>query len=321
MNVENAESHWAGAAHHKVVQALAQDGRLYCMPCNVTVEQKCWKQHADGKKHQQHALANSSEDSIDSSDGGIFFVDTLAGCRSATRSLLRYHSRIAVDVEGEELCRDGVIALIQMAVDDGKDSRVYVFDIKVLGERCFVSVDRGGGGLRTVLESLDVEKVFFDVRADCDALYHLYGVHPNNVIDLQVLFTLYNMPPKVERLTGLGQVFEQYCRRIGVEEDERLRLRGIKERGVALFAPEKGGSYAVWFRRPLHADLLQYAAADVLYLLDMVEVFARPPKRVITHGELQKRFRRVKNITNQRMDAAIDLEEACRGAHKRFRDF
>ena len=55
----------------------------------------------------------------------------------------------------------------------------------------------------------------------------------------------------------------------------RDRTRGrelarIKEEGLKLFAPEKGGSYAVWKERPLPEALIKYATSDVSLLLEMV---------------------------------------------------
>ena len=44
----------------------------------------------------------------------------------------------------------------------------------------------------------------------------------------------------------------------------------MKEAGKALFAPERGGGYEVWERRPMPRELLEYAAAaDVAHLRAM----------------------------------------------------
>ena len=42
-------------------------------------------------------------------------------------------------------------------------------------------------------------------------------------------------------------------------------VASIKERGVALFAPELGGSYDVFLERLLRPEIVDYCCADVAY--------------------------------------------------------
>lgn len=46
---------------------------------------------------------------------------------------------------------------------------------------------------------------------------------------------------------------------------QREQVSGIKQRGLHLFAPELGGSYAVFQQRPLSKDIVDYCCADVAF--------------------------------------------------------
>ncbi len=47
---------------------------------------------------------------------------------------------------------------------------------------------------------------------------------------------------------------------------ETKSWKSVKERGISLFAPEKGGSYEVFNERPMAKDLIDYCTQDVRYL-------------------------------------------------------
>jgi exonuclease 3'-5' domain-containing protein 1 len=67
----------------------------------------------------------------------------------------------------------------------------------------------------------------------------------------------------VKFVVGLKKIMEQHLSLAGP-------LMETKEKGVALFAPERGGSYEVWNARPLDPLLVEYAASDVLYFPQLV---------------------------------------------------
>ena len=58
--------------------------------------------------------------------------------------------------------------------------RRFVFDVVMLGTTLF------DHGLRALLESTTIVKLFFDCRRDSDALYHQFGVQLHCVLDTQV---------------------------------------------------------------------------------------------------------------------------------------
>ena len=144
----------------------------------------------EGDRAQPRARAEGGEPG----DGGAFvLVDDIAECARALAPMIdgdggagrpgraRAAAReVAIDFEGENLCRDGELCLVQLAERDGP---VILLDIVVMGQRAFEE-----GRLRELLECNHILKIGFDGRADADALFHLHGCQLNNYYDLQVAF-------------------------------------------------------------------------------------------------------------------------------------
>ena len=64
---------------------------------------------------------------------------------------------------------------------------MYVIDVYVLHNTCMGGVCTASGtSLKTILESTEIEKVWFDPRNDVDALFHQFGVYPRRIFDLQL---------------------------------------------------------------------------------------------------------------------------------------
>lgn len=201
-----------------------------------------------------------------------------------------------MDIEGINLCRTGRIALIQLCTKSGE---VFLFDIAVLGQDAF---DKGG--LRAVLESEQICKVIFDGRADADALYHQFHVQIRHAFDLQVQHALRFSNSNDRYVKGLKKCLSDAN---VVPLMERERLEALKEEGLRLFAPEKGGRYEVWMERPLNQALVDYAAADVKYLLSM---------KAIWHASQD-----VLQLTRDRLQGAVQAAVPAKGQHMSVRDF
>ncbi|XP_036698879.1 piRNA biogenesis protein EXD1 isoform X2 [Balaenoptera musculus] len=89
---------------------------------------------------------------------------------------IKKQSVLSVAAEGANVCRHGKLCWLQVATN----SRVYLFDIFLLGSRAF------SNGLRMVLEDKRILKVIHDCRWLSDCLLHQYGILLNNVFDTQV---------------------------------------------------------------------------------------------------------------------------------------
>merc|ERR1711879_955430 len=83
-------------------------------------------------------------------------------------------------------------------------------------------------GLKELMESEAVTKLFFDCRGDCDALFHLYTVKPANVLDMQVL--CHKAKAGDSRFVfGFAKALDQV-----LPYPQRQVVKGIKEAGQSL---------------------------------------------------------------------------------------
>ncbi|RYP84697.1 hypothetical protein DL769_001131 [Monosporascus sp. CRB-8-3] len=193
-------------------------------------------------------------DMIDTCEALSTMIDVLQGLPSSPPSLY-------VDLEGDSLSRHGSISLLQVYVMPR--DHTYLVDIRTLGARAFSVPGAGGRTLKQILESPSIPKVFFDVRNDSDALYGHYGIDLSGVQDLQ-LMELATRPSAGRRLvSGLSKCIEKDA---PLTAAERLAWKAAKEKGVRLFAPERGGSYRVFDERPLSEDIRLYCVQDVRFL-------------------------------------------------------
>ena len=221
-------------------------------------------------------------------------VDTEQRCRAVCAELLQ-DKALAVDIEGVNLCRHGEICIVQVAKRTGP---VFLFDVVALGKTAFSS------GLQEVLESDSVAKLLFDCRADADALHHLWQVTPRNVLDMQVLRDKANGGLD-SFVHGLAKVLKDLLSPRKLEKAER-----VKAAGVALFAPEKGGSYDVWKKRPLPDVLQTYCAQDVQHLFAMKDKWG---------GCLSTA--RLRAVSEKRMLNQIRDKSFEKGPHRALKDF
>ncbi len=178
----------------------------------------------------------------------------------------------------------------------------YLFDVSALGKEIF-----SAGRLKELLESPSVRKIVIDGRADNDALHHLFGVKMVNAYDLQILHAIRENKHSDLYVKGLSKIMAAAS---VVPIRDRARVEAIKNKGVRLFAPEKGGSYAVWSERPLQKELLDYCACDVKYLLDIKDKWSD------THYDAD-----VLRLTKQRIDKAVNSIAFRKGPHMSKRDF
>lgn len=216
----------------------------------------------------------------------VFLINNLSDCDKVCRKL-RTEKILAFDIEGVNLSRTGEICIIQISCSDG---RVYIFDICALKQEAF-TIDR----LRGILESEAIMKMIYDCRSDCDALNHQYNIIPSNIFDLQVLYVLQQCP-KVKYLPGMKRVLEDT-----LSTKESKISSKIKSTGLALFAPEHGGSYEVWRNRPLPPSLLAYAAQDVQKLFTIYNVYTKDMKPEL--------FLKISKISMKRMKRTIRRQE------------
>ncbi|TFK38245.1 ribonuclease H-like domain-containing protein [Crucibulum laeve] len=212
---------------------------------------------------------------------------------------------IAVDLEGDKLCREGTIAIMQLYRE--QSTTVWLIDVTTLKDLAFDTVNAEGRSLRGVLEDKDIKKIFYDVRNDSDALYHHYSIHIKNPYDLQILelAVRHHSRRQTRFLNGLARVIDQYLR-------PNAEWKAVKEAGVKLFRPSDGGSYKVFESRPLDPRIAAYCAQDVILLFDLGDVM----KRILGHAYDRIWEDRVIAASNARVAETHSSTYRPNGPHK-----
>ncbi|KAJ5547543.1 hypothetical protein N7513_001902 [Penicillium frequentans] len=192
------------------------------------------------------------------------FVDTEAKIATLVGRLQNLPTEppsLYIDVEGVNLSRHGSISILQIYVLPLEET--YLVDIHSLQEKAFLqTASDNGQTLLGILESPNIPKVFFDVRNDSDALFHHFNVKLAGIIDLQ-LMELATRYFSRRYVNGLAKCIE---RDACLTTLETRCWKASKEKGLELFAPERGGSYDVFNIRPLPDDIKNYCAQDVQFL-------------------------------------------------------
>lgn len=167
---------------------------------------------------------------------------------------------IYIDLEGVNLSRNGSISLIQLYVPHV--GQVQILDVHRMGARTFSTTSARGVSLKSLLESKERKKYFFDVRNDSDALNSLFGIRLAGVTDVQLLELACRKAPRVT-LSGLARCIEQDS---GLPCKVRKDWESTKAQVKRKFNPEASGTGEVFNERPLPEDLLRYCAGDVQFL-------------------------------------------------------
>ncbi|GAB5572562.1 piRNA biogenesis protein EXD1 isoform X1 [Prionailurus iriomotensis] len=195
---------------------------------------------------------------------------------------IKKQSVLSVATEGANVCRHGKLCWLQVATN----SRVYLFDIFLLGSRAF------NNGLQMVLEDKRILKVIHDCRWLSDCLSHQYGILLNNVFDTQVLpvfFGLWLLPSSecttatsasITRSPSPVADVLQFSMETGgflpncISSLEESLIRHLKVAPKYLSFLEERQKLIqenpeVWFTRPLSPSLLKILALEATYLLPL----------------------------------------------------
>jgi exonuclease 3'-5' domain-containing protein 1 len=128
----------------------------------------------------------------------------------------------------------------------------------MLGNKAFSTPGATGETLKGILESDSIPKVFFDVRNDSEALFSHFHINLAGIQDIQ-LMELATRNFSKRCVNGLSKCIE---RDLPLNAGERETWKRAKERGLELFAPERGGSYEVFNARPLPKEIKLYCIQD-----------------------------------------------------------
>merc|ERR1712194_434992 len=134
-----------------------------------------------------------------------------------------------------------------------------------------------GTTLKSILESSEYEKVWFDPRNDADALFHQFGVYPKHIFDLQLaeVASRRSQGLSVNFVQGLNKVLNQ-CN--ALDSVQKVFSDHIGNLGKSLYEPACGGDYSVFQKRPLDPQILVYSAHDARYMLELRNCLLRQIK-------------------------------------------
>ena len=174
-----------------------------------------------------------------------------------------------LDIEGVNLSRHGSISIIQIFVSP--IIHVFLVDVFVLQEKAFCTSNNSGTNLRSILESAQIPKVFFDVRNDSDALFAHFNISVQGVHDVQLLEVATRSYSK-DKVTGLATCIEKDAQ---LTPEASAAWKATKQKGQSKFAPERGGSFEVFNVRPMLQDIIDYCTQDVVYLPLLWKIYTR----------------------------------------------
>jgi exonuclease 3'-5' domain-containing protein 1 len=204
--------------------------------------------------------ANMEAQMIDSPSALKTFIDDLPDCKGSEPSLY-------VDLEGNNLSRKGTLSLITILVEPRHT--FHLVDVTGLGKQAFQIAGSDQQTLRSILESQEILKVFFDIRNDSDALFGLFGIRVGGIEDVQLMELASRSFPK-RYINGLAKCIE---RDSTLSFSEKREWKASKERGHKLFDPNLGGGYAVFDERPLSTEIEKYCVQDVLHMPALRELY------------------------------------------------
>jgi ribonuclease D len=191
-----------------------------------------------------------SRTSARDSAAAYVYLDTPDAVNRFLSSIARVNA-IALDTEGASYHR---------FVD-----RIYLLQLSTRDKSAIIDPLPIGAPplLGQLLESPDVQVVFHDADYDLRLLQQDYGWHVRNIFDTRIAAQLLGI-----RAFGLAALLERY---FGVKLDKKHQR-------------------ADWSRRPLTADMLEYAALDTAHLLALRDRLADELDRAGRHAWAQEEF-------------------------------
>ncbi|KAG8156727.1 hypothetical protein KVR01_013332 [Diaporthe batatas] len=206
------------------------------------------------------------------------------------------------DIEGENLGRRGTISIF--ALFHYPENTAYLIDVHKLQHDAFTAANEGGTTLKSVLESSEVPKGFFDIRNDSDALFSLFGIKVACIHDIQ-LMELARRNGSKRRVSGLARCIEMDLKAVSDRSGAERAIRA-KRAGERLWNPRLGGLYAVFNQRPMLPAIVEYCSADVSILPSLWKAYVtelRADGKMFWRSQVrQKTLARIKESQSARYD-------------------
>lgn len=155
---------------------------------------------------------------------------------------------IGFDCEGVDLCRDGMLCIMQLAFPDA----IYLVDAIEGGEALVKAC-------KPALESKYITKVIHDCKRDSEALYFQFGIKLHNVVDTQIAYSL------IKEQEGHVRVPDDYISFVGLLADPTYCGVSYDEKGEVRLLLKQDPMF--WTYRPLSELMVRAAADDVRFFL------------------------------------------------------
>jgi hypothetical protein len=210
--------------------------------------------------------------------------------KQAAKEISR-HKVISSDLEWSGSKRECILSVVQVATPDN----VYLFDIYLGGGAIFQA------GLKDIMESKTILKVFHDCRWDSDVLYHQYKVRLDNVFDTQLGYAVFCR--QQSSYTPLPVSLNSLLRHFAFGNINALKDEAHK----AMSADPQ-----FWLKRPMSDDMLNYAREDVKNLITVYRQLTAPMTQsniaLIMKYSLQyvNQFRSLENIEDREAFKGLD---------------
>jgi exonuclease 3'-5' domain-containing protein 1 len=188
------------------------------------------------------------------------------------QDLARYDQRelrLGVDLEGENLGRNGTATILQVYCNRNK--KTYIIDLLTLQNSAF-SIRAPGSTrtLRRILESPRIRKYFHDVRNDSDALYFHFGISLKNTLDTQLME---NVTFHVESGTSVDAINKFNISGLPkcIQRDGGLDAEQLAEWNETKDSFK--GDYTLMSKRPMTDRTIKYCVNDVKFLLRLADFY------------------------------------------------
>jgi exonuclease 3'-5' domain-containing protein 1 len=178
-----------------------------------------------------------------------------------------YDVDIFVDTEGENgLGKDFNLTCITIKMVS--QNRRWLLDPMALGSKLFDTPAKRGKKrtLRQIFEDDKIPVVFFDVRADSNAIHGHFGVHLGGVIDLQVMEMVTRRYRRSTYRDGLDKCIKALPAKY-LSDPARVAFIRRKHAGKVVCSGPDG--YGVFNQRPLPRVLEEYAINDIEHMPEL----------------------------------------------------
>ncbi|KAF5878561.1 putative 3 -5 exonuclease protein [Botrytis fragariae] len=176
--------------------------------------------------------------------------------------LMKDIPELGYDCEGgKSFGRNGVLTFFSMSILSRRET--YIIDVLALtklGTQVFEQENAEGLSLKKVLGSKKYLQLWFDVRQDWDTLYHLFGLTPGRILDLQLLEFLSRRGSK-DSIMGLFRIIRDHGKAFMSNKAHEDWL-DEKEEGRQYFSGHELGYGVLEEERPISETTKRYIAGD-----------------------------------------------------------